>query len=165
MSHPYQFVLFVGGPAWVSPINEARKLRDALVPIPQVEVEAAWISYGAGIARGPWAGLPFRAPHYTVSEGGMIGTLAKVWVVDAFKRERRKVERLRPGEVSLAHGGVLLLDELHEFRLGVIGALADVLHAGTVHGIPARPAIVVATAPAWSERLAKFVSLLTPKGV
>jgi magnesium chelatase family protein len=79
---------------------------------------------------------PFRAPHHTVSEAGLVGGAG------------------RPGEVSLAHGGVLLLDELPEFRLSSLHALASTLksgyaeqrHEGAAVRYPAVPFAVVATA-------------------
>lgn len=51
---------------------------------------------------------PFRAPHHTVSSAGMFG------------------ERGRPGEVSLAHAGVLFLDDVTELRLPILRDIAQV---------------------------------------
>lgn len=59
---------------------------------------------------------PFRAPHHTVSETGLVG------------------DRQRMGEVVLAHCGVLFLDELMEFRRPVLEVLRNVLMDGPPHG-------------------------------
>jgi magnesium chelatase family protein len=81
---------------------------------------------------------PFRAPHHTISAAGMVGSAS-----------------LRPGEVSLAHHGVLFLDELPEFSRHVLELLRGPLEdrsitltraAGTVR-LPAGAALVAAANP------------------
>lgn len=62
---------------------------------------------------------PFRAPHHSISLAGLFGTVSKGW-------------KLKPGEVSLAHGGVLLLDEAQEFKREALAEVAAVAKAGHV---------------------------------
>ncbi len=81
---------------------------------------------------------PFRAPHHTISPAGLVGGT------------------MRPGEVNLAHGGVLLLDEVTEFTKQALEALRGALEDGETRvrravgppvTIPARPWLILASNP------------------
>ncbi len=88
-------------------------------------VEATSIWSVAGRLR-PGEGLltsrPFRAPHHTISVAGLIGGGSP----------------LRPGEISLAHRGVLFMDELPEFGRAALEALRQPLEDGEVSLVRAR---------------------------
>ena len=65
---------------------------------------------------------PFRAPHHTLSFAAMAGGLSGLG----------SSAQLQPGEVSLAHNGVLFLDELPEFSRNVLEVMRQPLEDGTV---------------------------------
>jgi magnesium chelatase family protein len=121
----------------------ARRLPGILPPLHDSEaIEVTKVYSVAGRLRAGQALLaarPFRAPHHTVSDAGLIGGGSPP----------------RPGEVSLAHTGVLFLDELPEFRRHVLETLRQPIEEGAVHlgraGItltyPARFMLVAAMNP------------------
>lgn len=94
--------------------------------------------------RGLLVARPFRDPHHTISDAGLIGGGSSAGA-----------RGLRPGEASLAHNGVLFLDELPEFRQNVLEGLRQPLEDGAVtiarahHSLrfPARFMLVAALNP------------------
>lgn len=121
----------------------ARRLPSLLPPLQRneaLEVTRVWSVAGV---RSPLAGLvaerPFRAPHHSVSRAALVGGGSQP----------------RPGEISLAHRGVLFLDELPEFSRDSLEALRQPLEDGRVvisRGqasclFPARATIVAAMNP------------------
>jgi magnesium chelatase family protein len=110
--------LLMVGPPGAGKSLAASRLPSILPPLGDVEaLEVARIASATGrLGAGLPAGRPFRAPHHTISAAGLIGGGTPP----------------HPGEITLAHRGVLFLDELCEFRRDVLEALRAPLEAGEV---------------------------------
>jgi len=110
--------------------------RDEALEVTRLHSVAGLLGAGGGLVRA----RPFRSPHHTVSAPGLLGGGSGM---------------IRPGEVSLAHQGVLFLDEVTEFRRDVLEGLRQPLEDGRVvvvraHGaveFPARFTLVGAANP------------------
>jgi magnesium chelatase family protein len=111
-------LLMIGPPGSGKSMLAAR-LPALLPPLTQAEaLEVAGIASVAGWQReaGCWQRRPFRAPHHTASAHAIVGGGPQV----------------RPGEISLAHHGVLFLDELPEFDRRVLESLREPLETGVI---------------------------------
>ncbi len=110
------------GPPGAGKTMLARRLPGILPPLTMEEAIEVTRVHGA-IGRGSPQGLivqrPFRSPHHTASDVALIGGGSGPFGI-------------RPGEVSLAHHGVLFLDELPEFHRHVLEVLRQPLEDGFV---------------------------------
>lgn len=137
-------------------------LLPPLTPEEDFEVRAIWAWASAGERPFPYVTWPrpFRAPHHTVSEAGLCGKVTKVPELKEWDPLRKRTEvfpehtSIGLGEATLAHHGVLFLDEIPEFRKSTTNALLRVVSDGCnrfyPHGestqivLPAKPAVLVA---------------------
>ncbi len=110
--------LLMVGPPGAGKSLAASRLPSVLPPLAAGEaLEVARIASACGRLDAALAGgRPFRAPHHTISAPGLIGGGTPP----------------RPGEATLAHRGVLFLDELCEFRRDALEALRAPLETGSV---------------------------------
>jgi magnesium chelatase family protein len=134
-------VLFIGPPG-AGKTMLARRLPGILPPLTEQEVlETAVVHSVAGLDLGPVlrGRRPFRAPHHTATTAGLVGGGTPP----------------RPGEASLAHNGVLFLDEIPEFSPAALQALRQPLEDGHLTLVraegrvryPARFALIAAMNP------------------
>jgi len=111
--------LLMIGPPGCGKSMLAQRLPDLLPPLTEAEaLECAAIASvsSPGFDMSGFGRRPFRSPHHTASIVSVVGGGAHA----------------RPGEISLAHHGVLFLDELPEFDRQVLEALREPLEAGVV---------------------------------
>ena len=111
-------ILFTGSPGTGKTMLASR--LPGILP-PMRDAEALEVAAIASVSRGGldlhhWHVRPFRAPHHTASAIALVGGGS----------------RPRPGEISLAHNGVLFLDELPEFNRQVLEVLREPMESGRI---------------------------------
>jgi magnesium chelatase family protein len=113
--------LLLAGPPGAGKTMLARRLPGILPPLDLDEALTVTTIHSVAGQLPPGGGLlrqrPFRSPHHTCSDVALVGGGSVP----------------RPGELSLAHGGVLFLDELPEFNRRVLETLRQPLEHGVVH--------------------------------
>ena len=136
-------IVLIGGPG-AGKTMLARRMTGILPPMTDTEARvvtkiasASGLNVGGGMVRQ----RPFRAPHHSTTTAGLIGSVAS---------------GCRPGEMSLAHHGVLFLDEVTEFAASTLESALSALRSGehTSHSqhygqaiLPTRPQVVASTNP------------------
>ena len=127
--------------------------RDQAMEASRVHSAAGHLLHGGLVTR-----PPFRAPHHTATMAALVGG---------------GTEAMRPGEVSMAHGGVLFLDELAEFAPAVLDALRQPLEEGVIRvsrarfsaELPARVLLVGAMNPCPCGEAGRPGACLCPEGL
>lgn len=111
--------LLFAGPPGTGKTMLASRLSGILPPLSHdeaLEVAAIRSVCGMGLLE-RWGERPFRSPHHTASGVALVGGGSKP----------------RPGEISLAHQGVLFLDELPQFDRSVLEVMREPLESGHIH--------------------------------
>lgn len=126
--------LLMIGPPGAGKSMAARRLPSIMPSLSRAEaLEVARIAGACGRTDcGSSSGRPYRAPHHTISPAGLIGG----------------GNPPRPGEATMAHRGVLFLDELCEFRRDTLEALRAPLETGNVS---------IARSGSWRELPSSFM--------
>ena len=111
-------ILFIGPPGTGKSMLAARLpgILPAMSPAEALETAAVHSASSLGFDAANWAQRPFRAPHHNASSAALVGGGMPP----------------RPGEISLAHHGVLFLDELPEFPRDALEALRGPLESGSI---------------------------------
>lgn len=120
-------LLFMGSPGSGKTMLAQRlsRLLPPLSPVERIETSKIYSISGKLLQGGLITKRPFRAPHHTISSAGLIGGGSIP----------------QPGEISLAHHGVLFLDELTEFKSSTIESLRQPLESHEVHIVRAQHAV------------------------